>query len=306
MFTPFVARAAERLTRPLWALGQTLHERQCAFMRQRIMPALLRQPPRALPPLDVEVGCLVSKTSWLMALWMARSFDHHAEVSWQHVWYDDGTLTSEDVARAQHALPRLRVIRHAESDRMIEPILATRPNLRAAVNFHPMFRRALLLSLPGAGDRIISIDSDVLFFAIPREILAWARDPVPRARHMYDPITYYFPAESILSDWLGRPVASHVNGGLVLFPRGWLDYDLTERFFAAYFGAAGRTLHIEQSLLAINLTPLNPVPLSREYELTFHPRRRAYSVARHYVSDGPTRDYFYTEGIGELSRFLLV
>ena len=38
----------------------------------------------------------------------------------------------------------------------------------------------------------------------------------------------------------------------------------------------------------------------------FGKRRGDVSLSsRHYVGDGRTRDYFYTEGIGELSRFLL-
>lgn len=307
MLSPFYARAIERTARPMWRFSEKVHRLQCDFMRRMIMPALLRREPPAYPEGPVSVVALVSHSSWLMGLWMARSLDHHSGLNWQHVWLDDGTLTEEDVAAASRSLRRLRVVRKKESDALLEPVLASRPFLRKTTLEHPVFRRAFLLPLIEPGDRLICIDTDILFFAPPREILAWAQAPAAdTACFMYDPVTYYSPGEEILSAWMGRPIRPHVNGGLILYPRGWLDYDFSENLVREFFDFPSRTWHLEQALVAANLTKIPAQPLSKEHEITFQPARRGFCVCRHYVSDGRTRDFFYTEGIRELSSFLLV
>src|ERR1035437_998021 len=229
MFSPFLARTAERLARPAWHRSRKLHAWECTFMKATIMPALIRREPAHLPKGPVSVVGLVSHSCWLMARWMARSLDHQLQLNWSHLWLDDGTLTEEDIQKATRSLPRLRVIRKAESDALLAPGLASRPYLPKAALYHPIFRRTLLLPLGEQDDRLISIASDVLFFAVPQEILAWAQSPEATARFMYDPVSFYFPDEDTLSAWRGTRVVTHVNGGVVLFPRGWLDYDLTER-----------------------------------------------------------------------------
>ena len=123
---------------------------------------------------------------------------------------------------------------------------------------------------------------------------------------MYDPVTFYFPDEDALTAWMGRPILPHVNCGLVLYPRGWLDYDFTESLLRTFFDHPDRSWHIEQALIAANLTKISAQRLSKEHEISFQPKRKSHCVCRHYVSDGRTRDFFYTEGIRELSSFLLV
>lgn len=251
----------------------------------------------------MTVAFLLGHSALEMGLWAARSLDFQSKRNWRYLFVDDGTLTDADVARATRTLVHLQVIRKHESDARLASRLKGYPTLLRAINTHPIFRRPLVLSL--YDEPIIAVDTDVLFFSLPRQIMEWANSGASHAMFMHDPITFYYPAPSQLDKWMQKPVLRHVNGGLVLLPPGWLDLDLTEQLFVDHFDAPDRTWHIEQSLLAINLTQVGAQPLSQEHELTFHPTRRKFCVARHYVSDGRTRDYFYTEGIAELSRFLL-
>lgn len=306
MMPPKLARAAEIAARPLWHISRAMHKCEWVFMRDVIMPGLISQPPSRFAASPISVVCLVSHSSWLMALWMARSFDHHSQLNWRHLWLDDGTLTQEDIDKATRSLPRLRVMRKTETDALLAPVLANRPYLQRSALEHPIFRRTYLLPLIEKSDRLICIDSDVLFFSKPKEILGWANGAEAKAKFMHDPVTFYFPDEEKLSRWLGTRITPNVNGGLVLFPQGWLDYDFSEKLLRDHFDLPHRTWHIEQAIIAANLTRHAATALSREYEISFLPRRKPFCVARHYVGDGRTRDYFYTEGVRELSCFLFV
>lgn len=248
---------------------------------------------------------MVSANSWLMGLWSARSLDRASSRAWRHVWIDDGTMNPADRRAAVRALPGLRWVEPAETDALLGKLCLEQPLLARAARLSPYLRRMVLLTLVPRGDRFVSVDSDVLFFAPPHDLLRWAQSPAAEAWFMHDPITFYFPREPSLSTCVGFPVTPHVNVGLVLFPRGWLNLDATNRLLEAYLDHPARTAHIEQALIAASLTLLGAKPLSAEYELSFEPTRRRHCAARHYVSQCRARDYFYTEGIGELCRFLL-
>jgi hypothetical protein len=298
-------RHAERLARPLWSFRRNLGSLERTFYERMVVPQLSTVPSPEAVDLDIDVICLVGAMSSDMAIWTARSLDYFSRFLWRHVWIDDGTLTPQTIARGYAALPRLRVVSREEGDALLSTSLAAYPACRRAVEEHPIFRRVFLLSEVMRGDRAISVDSDVLFFSDPKEILKWAAGPVAAARFMFDPITFYFPRRETLSDWRGKPILDHVNGGLVLFPSGWHDLALTEQLLAEFWDAPGRSWHIEQSILALQLSRLAGTPLSEEHEVSFHPQRRRYCVARHYVGSGPVRDYFFTEGVAVLCRFLL-
>ena len=298
-------RNTERAARALWRCRRGLETLERSFYSRMVLPQICQVPALVFPRMEVDVICLVGEAGAEMAIWTARSLDYFSERNWQHVWIDDGTLSPRTLSRAARALPGLRVVSLPEGDALLARSLGGYPACRRAVAHHPIFRRAFLLSEVMRGDRCVSVDSDVLFFARPREMLEWASAPVGEARFMFDPINFYFPKFEILSEWHGRPVIKHVNGGLVMQPAGGLDLDLTERLLSAFWEAPGRSWHIEQSILALQMTRLGGRALSEEYEVSFHPERRPYCVARHYVSAGPVRNYFLTEGIALLCRFLL-
>ena len=303
---PIRARVLGRATRPLWSLSRKLHVMERDFARGVIMPALLETSAPSQAALAVPVVSLVSHGSWLMAAWMARSLDYYSRRNWSHLWLDDGTLTDEDVDRATSVLGSLTVIRKEEVDARLGPVLSDRPFMTMAAGDHPIFRRAFMLSvLLEEHDRLISIDSDVLFFARPVEILEWAESSQPEIRYLHDPITHYFPDPAALSEWAGFPVTPHINGGLTLPVRGAFDPDLTESLLRDFFLKPDRGWHIEQSILAVNFSRRPHRPLSSEHEISFHAERHHYCVARHYVGDGRTRDYFYTEGIRGLAGLLM-
>jgi len=298
-------RNLERLSRALWAGGHGIVGFERAFYAKVMMPRLASVPAPPLPEMDIDVVSLVCAEAVDMAIWSARSLDYWSGYRWRQVWIDDGSLTPALMKRALAALPRLRIVTHAEGQDVLAGTLANFPACRRAAAEHPIFRRAFLVAEVMRGDRCMCLDTDVLFFAEPREILAWAEAPVAETRFLYDPITFYFPSLETLSRWCGLNVLDHVNGGLGLMPAGWHDLDLTEWFLRKAWDLPGRTWHIEQSILAIQMTQLAATSLSLEHEVSFHPQRRPYCVARHYVSAGPVRDYFFTEGIALLGRFLL-
>lgn len=301
-----ILRNTERAARLLWQLRRWLAALECSFYSRIVLRQIYQVPAPVFSRMEVDVICLVGSAGADMAVWTARSLDYFSERNWRHVWIDDGTLTTAIISRAMRALPGLRIVTPAESEALLNRSLNGYTACQRAAEDHPIFRRVFLLSEVMRGDRCVSVDSDVLFFAKPREMLDWASAPIGSARFMHDPINFYFPKLEVLRKWYAGSVIKQVNGGLIMQPAGGLDLDLTESLLRTFWDAPGRSWHIEQSILALQMTRLGGRPLSDEYEVSFHPERRRYCVARHYVSAGPVRSYFFTEGIALLCRFLLV
>ncbi|MDD5261025.1 MAG: hypothetical protein PHD76_04170 [Methylacidiphilales bacterium] len=125
------------------------------------------------PLAEVPVCVLTGRETWLLTCWMLASWTHFTERSWKIVLHDDGTLTPEIISRLHAMFPHFSVVPLLESDAGMEPVLRTYPHCATYRKQHPLARKIFDVPFYCKEQRFILLDSDVLFFQKPVEILQW-------------------------------------------------------------------------------------------------------------------------------------
>jgi hypothetical protein len=149
-------------------------------------------------------------------------------------------------------------------------------------------------------DRLVLLDSDVLFFAEPREFLRRIEDSeYKRNCFNEDDETAYTITSKAALQHLKIPLQPRVNSGLALVHRESLSIDWIEEFLAVPGVAGGHRWRIEQTLFALLSSRFGVDLLPGEYRVHLT-KGSGLSPVRHYV--GPVRHLLYSEGIRDLLR----
>src|SRR5665213_443165 len=154
------------------------HGLRTAYYRDRVRPRILStRPVECGTDNTCEIHVLTSSADWLNLVWALKSFYFYSKRKYSLCIHDDGTLGSEEVSILRNHFPGVRLILRAEADRTLEQALAAYPRcleFRRSNHLSPkVFDFAQYLNAP----RMMLLDSDILFFAEPAELLRRIEDP---------------------------------------------------------------------------------------------------------------------------------
>jgi hypothetical protein len=252
------------------------------------------------PDADFSLHMLLCHEAIDMALWALKSFSYATRCSPTTVIHDDGTLTEQDSALLERHLARATVISRRTADSRAAQALFAHPRC-LAMRQSPNFICALKLFDPwifSASDRVVLLDSDILFFHRPDELLNCVNKGVACFNSDYQD-AYSAPANAIFAA-LGSMPLPRVNAGLVAMNRKSFDLDLIERYFTAFPSPIPCLDRHEQTLYAILLGKANAQRLSGAYQISKQPIHAA-TVSHHFVNDG-SRLHFSTRGVVTLTN----
>jgi hypothetical protein len=134
-----------------------------------------------------EVHSLLGTKHLGMCLWSVKSFLHSTGRKFNIVLHDDGTLTPMDLALIEQHIPGAVVFQRSVSDELIAPYLRAYSNIEA-YRFGRFgytregLRRSLFslkildFNLLTNAKKILVLDTDVLFFKRPVQLLDWIDD----------------------------------------------------------------------------------------------------------------------------------
>jgi hypothetical protein len=271
------------------------------WRRRKLWRCILDTPPVATdpagPPVRVEVHLLCSYRDYLCAIWTLKSFYHFAGVSYPLVIHIQGAASPAVYRHLQTHFPQARVVLQSEANSIVEEFLS-RHHLRRlaeARRVSPFMLKLIDFPVLSNADYLVTLDSDVLFFARPAELLEAAASPV-HSRFQRDAASAYNITEAQAASELGIRMAPAINTGITLFPRRNLDLERCERYLA-HPEVAQNTTWIEQTLHALCASEQGLVEyLPASYLLSFEPALSLDAlVARHYA--GPTRLLMTDEGM---------
>jgi hypothetical protein len=277
-----------------------------ANRRWRLWSRILGTPPIITDPAGrktaIEVHVLCYERDYLCALWALKSFYHFARVTYPLVIHVQGDGPRRVTARLLRHFPAARVILQSEADGIMEPWLRTRGLVRVLAARQATAFMLKLTDFPVLSEstQLLTLDSDVLFFRCPGELLAAADTPSPVSLFQRDPVsTYNISEERALSE-LGIRLAPKVNTGIMVFPRDSLSLFSCEQYLGDP-DVARPSGWIEQTLHALSASEHGRVAyLPDSYLISLDANVNLESlVARHYA--GPSRPLL-TEGMQELVR----
>jgi hypothetical protein len=276
------------------------HGLPTAYYRDVVRPRILQTPPtKGIDSTPCEIHVLTCSTDWLNLIWALKSFYHFSKRRYGLCIHDDGTLKEEARFHFRRHFPESRLISRAEADAVVFPSLVAYPLCAELRRRNTLCLKLFDFRHYLRSERMLLLDSDILFFSEPRELLLRIEDPGYWKNTVNEDLAsaYTVDAETVKRT-LGFDLQPRFNSGLGLIHNASLNLDWIERFMGLP-GIVGHFWRIEQTLFALCSSMYGVELLPEEYRV----RVRGHSAGlpcRHYI--GQIRHLMYREGLSRLCQ----
>lgn len=262
---------------------------------------LQTHPARIDPQAEIEIHSLTCERDYTDLLWCLKTFLYYSGRSCNVVLHDDGSLSPEAYGHLQRHLSGVTIISKAQADERMRDVMAPYPSSRAFRERLPLARRLFDVPLFATRERFMILDSDVLFFGQPEEILASIAHG--RLCFMSDYQDGYVYPRSEIAARYGVEILPAFNTGICVLAKDIFESEFIENYCRG-LGPAGLERHpwAEQTLFGLLLShhKERADQLSARYRISRTPLD-SQTISHHFVNDG-SRGLFYTQGIPRLRR----
>lgn len=270
--------------------------------RAKSRSLILHTPPAHVDPqADIEIHSLTCERDYTDLLWCLKTFFHYSGRKCNVVLHDDGSLSADAYGHLQRHLPGVTIVTKPQADDRMRDLMAPYPASRAFRDRLPLARRLFDVPVYATRERFMILDSDVLFFAKPEEML----ESIDHGRlcFMSDyQDGYVYPRAEIATRY-GVEIVPTFNTGICVLAKDIFDSDFIENYCRG-LGPAGLERHpwAEQTLFGLLLSRHKERVdrLSERYRISRTPLD-SRTISHHFVNDG-SRALFYTRGIPYLRR----
>jgi hypothetical protein len=289
------------LRRQLWWIQLRELQREGAvnaLRRAWIQRAIDRTPPVITDTHGpIEVRILTWRRDWRNAVWALKSFYAHAGVRYPLFIHDGGLLSAQTAALRRH-FPAATIVMADAADAEVEQTFERAGHLNSLRyrRKNGLTRQLFDFFMLSEAEQVITIDSDVLFFARPSELIG----PRPAgAPNLYTRDSAYFYSMTLdeLQAALGVRPPPYYNTGVCLVSRRSIDFALIERCLAEPKMFADSWI-TEQTLHAITGSAYGSDYLPDSYVIEPRPAMPRDAVCKHYP--GLYRQRLYDEGMAYL------
>jgi hypothetical protein len=271
-----------------------------AYYRDTVRQRILQTKPIAnTTDRTCEIHVLTYEKDWLNLIWALKTFYHYSDRRYALCIHDDGTLTEDNRATLHYHFPDARIIDRPSADRFVLETLQAHPRcleFRKTNHLSPkVFDFAAYLET----DRMLLLDSDVLFFAEPVALLQRIENPDYKLNTVNgDVASAYTVDPTVVREKCGVELIDRFNSGLGLIHKDSLNLDWIEEFLGLP-DIIGYFWRIEQTLYALFSCRYGAELLPPEYDVHLE-GGIGDSPSRHYV--GKIRHLMYSEGIQRLVK----
>jgi hypothetical protein len=271
-----------------------------AWYRDKIRPKILQtRPCTGLVDDSAEVHVLTSEQDWLNLLWTLKSFYNVSDKPYKLVIHEDGSLGEEEKGHMIRLFPDAAIISRKESDSKVLPSLEASPR---ALDFRSTNALSLkLFDFPFFlnSERMILLDSDILFYSRPQVLLDRIADPAYMKNTVNRDVSGALNVEGTEVEMkFGFSLIERFNSGLGLIHQNSLNVDWIEEFLGLK-GILSHFWRIEQTLIALCSCRYGAELLPPEYDV-YLTNGIGNRPSRHYV--GAVRHLMYAEGMKRLYK----
>ncbi|HEY5706496.1 MAG TPA: hypothetical protein VIS96_13070 [Terrimicrobiaceae bacterium] len=249
---------------------------------------------------------LVSSQTWDAGILAAISFERCSGRRWPLFIHDDGSVNETQRRVIQKTLPGVHFIPRAEAEKVMATNLVSHPKCLSNRSRHNLFLKFFDFPAYAPYDRFVVLDSDVIFFKRPGEILDWADAGREECWFNEDTKEKYCIPRPRIEEELRMKIWQRVNTGICLMPKSAISLDLGERLIAAFETNAHHPQFFEQTLYALMASALDKGGmLPPTYNINWGYLRAPGSICRHYVG-AFKHDLLYIEGAPSLLALLAI
>ena len=276
------------------------HGWQTAHFRDTVRLRILdTQPIAQTTDRTCEIHVLTYEKDWLNLIWALKTFYHYSDRRYALCIHDDGTLTADHRATLQHHFPDARIIDRPSADAKVLAELQAYPRCLEFRKTNHLSPKVFDFASYLESDRMLLLDSDILFFAEPTELLRRIEDPGYLLNTVNgDVSSAYTVNPQVVKNKLGFEVIDRFNSGLGLIHQRSMRFDWIEEFLELP-DILGHFWRIEQTLYALFSSRFGAELLPPIYDVHLD-GGIGKSPSRHYV--GNIRHLMYDEGIRQLVK----
>ena len=258
----------------------SIPRRAISFAKRELLMAAFRRAVKATPPMPLDLTAtgqmhaLTGRNGVFEVVAAFKSLYRFASVRHPLIVHDDGSLAEQHIEFLQTHLPGTVVIRRADADRRILPVLraagfARLEQLRERLVFA---LKLIDLQVYAEGRPALYLDGDILFHQPPDLLFAMLDNAIDPwvDRYNEDVVSSYaWDPESVQRE-TGVELRPRINAGLVCLRRADYrnDFELFERCLALETPPE-LFYYVEQTLNAIGLSRSGAQPLPQQYDVCF-------------------------------------
>ncbi len=226
---------------------------------RKIMAArkLMKKASFALPPVTsaangLPVYFLTGKSYLYQTLFCIRSLVLACKTNFRFILIDDGSFDDALIASIKKQLPGADIISHEIIVQNIENVIPAEkfPYLHKKRAVYPHIKKLTdIHTLSGGGWKLV-LDSDMLFWHEPREILEWLRTPC-RPLHMIDCGEAYGYSKKLMEQLAGKTIKPLINVGAIGLNSDTINWHHLEHWVGELEKREGTSYYLEQALSAM-------------------------------------------------------
>lgn len=276
------------------------HGLQTAYFRDTVRFHILKTKPVAqTSDHTCEIHVLTCAKDWLNLVWTLKTFYHYSQRHYALCIHDDGTLTEENRATLHHHFPNARIIDRPAADARVLAELAAYPRCLEFRKTNHLSPKIFDFTSYLDSDRMLLLDSDILFFQEPTALLRRIEDPQYALNTVNGDMANAFTVDpAMVQDKCGFTMIQRFNSGLGLIHKASLNRDWIEEFLSLP-NVIGHFWQIEQTLYALCSSRYGGELLPPLYDVHLEGGING-APSRHYV--GKIRHRMYGEGIRQLTN----
>ena len=250
------------------------------------LPVLTPPAPQSCRPL--EVWFLTGARFWYQTAFCAWSLAQHSQRDLVLHLVDDGSLRSEQEQELRRLFPSgVTRWKHEVAAELDQHLPVSRfPVLRQRCSDYINIRKLTDIHLGSSGTKLV-LDSDMLFFQRPVELLAWWDQPVCPCL-MVDCVESYGYSRELMEELAGAPIPPLLNVGICGLASELINWEELEHWCQILVEREGTSYYLEQALVAMLAARSSPTVMPRSSYITFPARKQTLAgegALQHYVAD---------------------
>jgi len=209
-------------------------------------------------------------------------------------FYDDGSLCPSTLDMLKTNFPSIHVISSEHTAQKFNRLLPADkyPHLHKKRAMYPHIRKLTDIHLGSQGWQLV-LDSDMLFFDRPSQLLAWLKKPEAPFL-LFDPISSYHYSFGLMEGLTGNTVHPHLNVGIAGLKSEDINWDQVEHWIAALEKKEGTSYLLEQALTAMLCAGKEIIIADKDQYLVKPDKKdveHLQTTLHHYVAE--SKEWYY-------------
>lgn len=198
-----------------------------------------------------DVYFLTGKKYWALTVFCFYSLAKVGTIPLRPVFIDDGSFDEDFVKKIKAQFPGCDIKLAADIETIITQKLPEDkyPYLHKKRAIYPHIKKLIDVHIGSTGWKMV-LDSDMLFFKPPGELLNWLKKP-EQPFFLYDPITSYHYSLTLMEELAGNKINPNINVGAAGLNSEDIDWDKLEHWVKILEEKEGTSYLLEQALTAM-------------------------------------------------------